>query len=217
MRKLAVVLFNLGGPDGPDAVQPFLQNLFCDPAIISLPWIVRAPLGRFIARKRAPIAREIYQKIGGGSPIVAETQKQARALEALLAQDGVEAPVGLVVVVVVLVEDGQVHQRVEVDRGRRADPLVKLDRLGVFRPAVVEHRQVERRLLVVGVLAQRPLVELDRPLVVPLFVRLQAAAVVFLCGPLVDRRNRGFAHISASSVKPKSVRTFERAATRRGT
>jgi ferrochelatase len=89
--KVAVVLFNLGGPDGPDAVQPFLQNLFCDPAIISLPWIVRAPLGRFIAKRRAPIAREIYRKIGGGSPIVQETQGQARALEAALAQDGVDA------------------------------------------------------------------------------------------------------------------------------
>jgi ferrochelatase len=89
--KIAVVLFNLGGPDGPDAVQPFLQNLFCDPAIISLPWIVRAPLGRFIARRRAPIAREIYARIGGGSPIVPETQKQARALEAALSGDGIEA------------------------------------------------------------------------------------------------------------------------------
>ena len=89
--KIAVVLFNLGGPDGPDAVRPFLQNLFCDPAIISLPWIIRAPLGRFIAKRRAPIARDIYARIGGGSPIVAETQKQARALEAVLSQGDVEA------------------------------------------------------------------------------------------------------------------------------
>lgn len=89
--KLAVVLFNLGGPDGPDAVQPFLQNLFCDPAIISLPWIVRAPLGRFIAKRRAPIAREIYARIGGGSPIVPETRKQAQALEQALSHDGIEA------------------------------------------------------------------------------------------------------------------------------
>jgi ferrochelatase len=89
--KVAIVLFNLGGPDGPDAVRPFLQNLFCDPAIISLPWIIRAPLGRFIAKRRAPIAREIYAKIGGGSPIVKETQGQARALEAALSADGMQA------------------------------------------------------------------------------------------------------------------------------
>ena len=42
VTKLAVVLFNLGGPDGPDAVKPFLTNLFSDPAIISLPGIVRS-------------------------------------------------------------------------------------------------------------------------------------------------------------------------------
>ena len=55
--KLGIVLFNLGGPDGPEAVEPFLRNLFSDPAIISLPAIVRKPLARFIARRRAPVAR----------------------------------------------------------------------------------------------------------------------------------------------------------------
>jgi ferrochelatase len=89
--KLAVVLFNLGGPDSPEAVQPFLRNLFSDPAIITLPGILRLPLARLIARRRAPVAKEIYGKIGGRSPIVAETQKQARALEQALGGDGVEA------------------------------------------------------------------------------------------------------------------------------
>lgn len=85
--KLAVVLFNLGGPDGPEAVEPFLRNLFSDPAIIRAPSFVRLPLARFIAGRRAPIAREIYGRIGGGSPILKETEDQARALEAAL-QDG---------------------------------------------------------------------------------------------------------------------------------
>ena len=89
--KLAVVLFNLGGPDGPEAVEPFLRNLFTDPAIISLPGILRMPLGRFIAKRRAPVAREIYAKIGGRSPILEETQAQARALERVLAGRGIEA------------------------------------------------------------------------------------------------------------------------------
>lgn len=89
--KLAVVLFNLGGPDGLEAVEPFLRNLFSDPAIIALPAPLRLPLAWFIARRRAPIAREIYAHLGGGSPIVAETQKQARALEAALSDGGVEA------------------------------------------------------------------------------------------------------------------------------
>jgi ferrochelatase len=84
--KLAVVLFNLGGPDSPEAVEPFLTNLFSDPAIISLPWIIRRPLARFIAKRRAPLARGIYDHIGGRSPILEETQKQARALEQALEQ-----------------------------------------------------------------------------------------------------------------------------------
>src|ERR1700743_197287 len=88
--KLAVVLFNLGGPDSPDAVEPFLRNLFGDKAILVMPWLVRKPLAWFIARGRAPVAREIYAKIGGRSPIVEETEAQARALERVLEAQGHE-------------------------------------------------------------------------------------------------------------------------------
>jgi ferrochelatase len=88
--KLAVVLFNLGGPDSPEAVEPFLRNLFGDPAIISLPFVFRKPLAWLIARRRAPIAREIYAKIGGRSPILEETEAQAWALESALAANGHE-------------------------------------------------------------------------------------------------------------------------------
>ena len=89
--KIAVVLFNLGGPDSLPAVEPFLRNLFSDPAIISLPGFVRRPLARLIASRRAPVAREIYAHMGGRSPIVEETEAQARALEAALQASGLEA------------------------------------------------------------------------------------------------------------------------------
>ena len=89
--KIAVVLFNLGGPDSLDAVQPFLKNLFSDPAIISLPGFVRLPLARLIAARRAPLARQIYEHLGGKSPILEETEEQARALEAALASAGHQA------------------------------------------------------------------------------------------------------------------------------
>ena len=89
--KLGIVLFNLGGPDSPEAVEPFLRNLFSDPAIITLPGVIRIPLGRFIARRWAPLARAIYDHIGGSSPILEETQKQARALEQALTAPGIEA------------------------------------------------------------------------------------------------------------------------------
>jgi ferrochelatase len=86
--KLAVILFNLGGPDSLDAVEPFLTNLFSDPAIIGLPKLLRLPLACWIARRRAPFTREIYKKLGGRSPIVPQTEMQARALEAALAARG---------------------------------------------------------------------------------------------------------------------------------
>jgi len=79
--KKAVVLFNLGGPDSTDAVEPFLFNLFNDPAIISLPGILRYPLAKFISNRRTPTAKAIYEEMGGKSPILQETELQARAIE----------------------------------------------------------------------------------------------------------------------------------------
>jgi len=93
--KLAVVFFNLGGPDSPGAIEPFLFNLFRDPAILSVPGFLRTPLARLIAHRRAPIAREIYAKIGGRSPILQETQAQARALERALHQHETRAFVAM--------------------------------------------------------------------------------------------------------------------------
>jgi ferrochelatase len=85
-RKLAVVLFNLGGPDGPRAVRPFLFNLFRDPAIIGLPAIARYPLAALIATTREKTAKANYAIMGGGSPLLPETEAQARALEVELAK-----------------------------------------------------------------------------------------------------------------------------------
>ncbi len=83
--KVAVVLFNLGGPDGPEAVRPFLFNLFNDEAIIRSSALVRWILAQTISRRRAGTARDIYAQIGGGSPLLANTQAQADALERELA------------------------------------------------------------------------------------------------------------------------------------
>ena len=81
MSRIAVVLFNLGGPDKPESVQPFLFNLFNDPAIISVPQPFRWLLAKLISSRRAPIAREIYEHLGGGSPLLPNTEAQATALE----------------------------------------------------------------------------------------------------------------------------------------
>lgn len=87
MARTAVVLMNLGGPDSLEAVEPFLRNLFGDAAIIGLPRLLRLPLARLIARRRAPVAREIYRRLGGASPLLANTEAQAAALEAVLGPD----------------------------------------------------------------------------------------------------------------------------------
>ncbi|MSO64689.1 MAG: ferrochelatase [Alphaproteobacteria bacterium] len=81
MTRAAVVLFNLGGPDRPEAVRAFLHNLFSDPAILRVPAWVRPWLARIITARRAPTAARIYAEIGGRSPILEQTTAQARALE----------------------------------------------------------------------------------------------------------------------------------------
>lgn len=86
MSKTAVVLFNLGGPDCPEAVQPFLFNLFNDPAIIGAPTPIRWLIAKLISSRRAPVARDIYARIGGRSPLLEETRRQAEALESRLGE-----------------------------------------------------------------------------------------------------------------------------------
>lgn len=83
--RVAVVVFNLGGPDTPAAVYPFLRNLFNDRAIIGVPQPIRGLLAWFIARRRQHTAQQTYARIGGSSPLLANTRAQAKALEGELA------------------------------------------------------------------------------------------------------------------------------------
>jgi len=79
--KKAVILFNLGGPDKLENVEPFLFNLFNDPAILNIPGIIRYFLAKFIAKRRTPIAKKIYEELGGSSPILKSTINQSEELE----------------------------------------------------------------------------------------------------------------------------------------
>mgnify|MGYP000017606170 FL=1 len=83
-RRIAVVLFNLGGPDGPESVKPFLFNLFNDPAIIGLPGLFRTAVARLISSRREKSAQANYDYMGGGSPLLPGTRAQAGALEQAL-------------------------------------------------------------------------------------------------------------------------------------
>jgi ferrochelatase len=90
-KKVGVVLFQLGGPDSLDAVEPFLRNLFRDPDILDFPGLgpfaglLRRPLAWWIARRRAGHVARHYEEIGGRSPLLPLTERQARALEQALA------------------------------------------------------------------------------------------------------------------------------------
>jgi protoporphyrin/coproporphyrin ferrochelatase len=92
-RRLGVVLFQLGGPDTLEAIEPFLYNLFCDPDIIDFPFarLGRKPLAKLISSTRARKVQHHYSVIGGGSPIRRNTEQQARALENRLLDMGIDA------------------------------------------------------------------------------------------------------------------------------
>src|SRR5215471_10697671 len=86
VERVAVVLFQLGGPDSPEAIQPFLYNLFSDPDIIDFPFarLGRSTLARLIASRRAKHVAEHYARIGGKSPLRELTERQAKALQSEL-------------------------------------------------------------------------------------------------------------------------------------
>ena len=86
--KRAVILFNLGGPDSLENIEPFLFNLFNDPAIIDIPSFFRYPLAKFLSKRRTPIAKKIYKEIGNKSPILELTKIQAKSLEDNLLEKG---------------------------------------------------------------------------------------------------------------------------------
>ena len=92
MARVGVLLLNLGGPERIQDVGPFLYNLFADPEIIRLPIpALQKPLAWLISTLRSSKSQEAYRSIGGGSPLRRITEQQARDLQSLLRQRGVDA------------------------------------------------------------------------------------------------------------------------------
>jgi ferrochelatase len=82
MTKTAIVLFNLGGPDKPESIRPFLKNFFMDRNIIQAPYPARVVISSLIARARSKKeAGSAYGFLGGRSPLLDNTRAQAGALE----------------------------------------------------------------------------------------------------------------------------------------
>jgi protoporphyrin/coproporphyrin ferrochelatase len=81
-KRVGIVLFQLGGPDSLDAVEPFLLNLFLDPDILPLGplGLLRRPIAKLISSRRSLPVRGRYAQIGGRSPIGALTERQRQGL-----------------------------------------------------------------------------------------------------------------------------------------
>jgi len=77
-ESIGLILMNMGGPQTLDDVRPFLYNLFSDPDIINLPWILRPFQKQFawlVAKFRTPGTSDMYRQIGDGSPILEITKR----------------------------------------------------------------------------------------------------------------------------------------------
>ena len=78
-KPTGLVLLNMGGPDSLRAVRPFLFNLFSDRDLIQLPAgaLLQKPFAFMISRLRAPKVKLNYASIGGKSPLLEWTVRQA--------------------------------------------------------------------------------------------------------------------------------------------
>lgn len=93
--KTAIFLCNMGGPDSPASIRPYLENIFADPDIIRIPLRgrLRRSFARFLAKRREPKSRTLYQNIGGSSPLLRITEQQAGALQQRLEDNGMDCDV----------------------------------------------------------------------------------------------------------------------------
>lgn len=88
-KHIALIFFNLGGPDRAESIAPFLKNFFMDPLILRVSWPLRFVLSRLIAYRRSRSeAGASYGALGGASPLLANSEAQAQAVEKMLNQKG---------------------------------------------------------------------------------------------------------------------------------
>lgn len=88
-KKIAVVLFNLGGPDSKESIEPFLMNFFLDKNIIRLPYPLRWFIAKMISKRRSKReAGDSYGELGDKSPLLENSREQASALEKVLNASG---------------------------------------------------------------------------------------------------------------------------------
>ena len=85
MKKDAIILLNMGGPNNLDEVKVFLTNMFDDPNILTIKnQFLRKLVAKLIVTSRVKSSKEIYKQIGGKSPIVDITNNIVSELQNLL-------------------------------------------------------------------------------------------------------------------------------------
>ena len=88
MKKEAIILLNMGGPNNLDEVELFLKNMFSDPNILTMKsGLLRAFVGGLITFLRTESSQEIYRKLGGKSPIVDLTKEIVSKMQDIVGDD----------------------------------------------------------------------------------------------------------------------------------
>ncbi|MDQ1268234.1 MAG: protoporphyrin/coproporphyrin ferrochelatase [Campylobacterota bacterium] len=88
MKKEAIVLLNMGGPNNLEEVEVFLTNMFNDKNIITVGSpLLRSFIAKMITFARTEKSQEIYRQIGGKSPIVGHTKNLVAKLQARIGED----------------------------------------------------------------------------------------------------------------------------------
>jgi protoporphyrin/coproporphyrin ferrochelatase len=178
VKPWAVVALNMGGPDRPESVEPFLRNLLSDPALVKLPFPLslfqKSLFARIAARRRLAHARHGYDDMGGGSPLLRHTQAQADGIARELGALGLDARPFV----------GMRYWHPFADEAaaaiRQLDPAgtIVVSLYPQFSPATggSSIQDMLRALKKAG-LADRPIVVLDRYPVLPGYVAATVASV----------------------------------------
>lgn len=87
MKKEAIVLLNMGGPNNLEEVEVFLTNMFNDKNIITVESsLLRSFIAKMITFTRTEKSQEIYRQIGGKSPLVGHTKNLVEKLRLRLGE-----------------------------------------------------------------------------------------------------------------------------------
>jgi ferrochelatase len=88
LKKEAIILLNMGGPNNLEEVEVFLKNMFNDKNILTMKSnLLRKLIAGMIVFRRTESSQEIYRELGGKSPIVGHTKNLIKKLQDKVGDD----------------------------------------------------------------------------------------------------------------------------------